>query len=129
MFLPAKQKWSTEEEVFLKDNYKGLHIEDLLKELPGRTDDAIHGKAHRMGITGDRYGVSPVRDKPKGQVKGRKRKRKHRRWCDVRYATKRSPTEGKKPIRIDHKTVIYVPIAATEREIELIKNKFQKTSL
>lgn len=39
---------------------------------------------------------------------------------------KRKPSVETRPLRIDHRTVIYVPVTATEKEIETIKSRYQK---
>lgn len=132
--------WEKQEIDFLKDHYDTLPMWDLSKHLKNRTDNAIHRKAHLLGITGNRYGLNnftsgssyiPGMEKSgksgsRPPVKGRKKKTTHRRWSDQRYKTKNFNPAEMKPVRVDHKTVIYVPATATSSEIEVIKTKYQR---
>ncbi len=36
------------------------------------------------------------------------------------------PTDGKRPIRLDHRTIIYVPADATDQQIATFKAKYKK---
>jgi hypothetical protein len=44
-------KWSMKEEAIMSKYYGRVHIDDLIKQLPGKTLAAVHNKAADMGLT------------------------------------------------------------------------------
>ena len=145
-----KRIWSVEDKMFLRQNYNSMPMPEIMEHLR-RTDDAIHWMASHLGLTGHRYSVnnhlagksytkkgSGTSLKVRGKkiktntvteaIRGRKRKKKGHRWCDQKLASKPFATEGKKTVRIDHKTVIYVPSCLSETEIAAIVAKYKKTT-
>lgn len=145
-----KRDWSEADKDFLRQHYDSMAMPELMQALT-RTDEAIHAMASRMELTGNRYGINNYlagksyksegrkvtpqkktkQEQPKPVtviVRGRKKKPKRRRWCDQKLQTKPFTSEGKKQVRVDHRTVIYVPANATEKEIENIINRYKKST-
>ena len=59
--------WTKQEDQILRDNYFDCAYPELLQLLPGRTRDAIRGRAHRLGINrqwhNGKTGWTPAEDK------------------------------------------------------------------
>jgi hypothetical protein len=146
-----KRIWSDNDKDYLRDNYNNMPMPGLMKHL-SRTDFAIHKMAGLLKITGNRQhihnykngtsykstGKKPGIAAPKRKIKpvvvsvakvSRKAKppMKHR-WCDQKLDMKPFNPTGKILIRVDHRTSIYVPASASQKEIDIIINRYKKVS-
>ncbi|MDY3513401.1 hypothetical protein PG593_04965 [Riemerella anatipestifer] len=48
------KRWGEKEDIFLQENYHSLPIEDIMKELIGRSETAIRWRAKFLGLTNSR---------------------------------------------------------------------------
>lgn len=151
MGLVRNPRWSEDHKAYVKAHYATMSMELMVQHL-GRAAGSIHTMAQRLKCTGKRYGVNNAlagrsynspglttrnhkkkADKPHRKItsavrsNGRKANPdKAKRWDQKKFKIKDFDPSGKKLIRIDHKTCVYVPSKATDKEIETIVNRYKK---
>lgn len=162
------EKWSAEDTAFLRANYNTMSMPDLMTNL-GRGQIAIHRRASKQKIAGNRYSVNnflagkgysapkvenlrgnlgaiaakknnsvtackntgALKSPKKGQNNDpetwrEKRERKEAQKEAQKFKIRPFNSAGKRLHRIDSKTSIYLPIEATNEEIERIINQYKK---
>jgi hypothetical protein len=129
-----KVQWTKEQAKQLKDGYEKLSIATLM-ELLNKSARQIHQKAYKLGITKGRYSIANYKGgKKKGEkqkmitsaIVKNKRVAKHVERRNKPLLHKPFSTEGKKMIKIDRKTSVYVPIKASQKEIDEILGRYKK---
>lgn len=127
MGLIRNARWSKEDKEYLAANYHNTPMDLLVKYLK-REASKIRSIANKMKITGRRYGL----DKPKNPIQEKKQssatEKNQQRWDKKVFPTTTFSSSGKKAVRVDRKTFVYVPITATDKEVESIVNRYRKTA-
>ena len=114
--------WANEHLEFLRSNYANADFKYMLCYLQ-RTKDAVSRKASDLGLKREH--------KKKAAYKGRKAEPMKPMTLAVKNAKHRmkaDPCAGKHPVRIDHKTVVYVPDACTPQQSDAIVSIYRKHS-
>jgi hypothetical protein len=119
----AKTKWLTADKEYLQNNYGSIDTEIIQQHL-NRTQSSIHTMAAQLGITRT-YGKK-VRKPTKKQIERKRRSEKHLRLNQRSYKTKEVSYEGKRAVKIDSKTHVFIDVNASPDEVEWILKQYKR---
>lgn len=129
------KKWTPKQLSDLSANYESMLMDDLIK-LIGKPRPAIYGMAYRLQLSNNRTTVDhranwEQRKKERPEIKVSKNNAPtHGIYVgrDRPFKTKPVDLSAQKPIRIDHRTTVYVSKSATREQINKILSKYNPLS-
>lgn len=125
--MTSYRKWTTIEEAYLRDNYGLFPLPKLAKQM-NRSQKSIASRASFLKLRIDR--------KKKASVKGSGGRmppltlpvqsvlKKHAERANK--ARRVDPIAGRVPLRIDHKTIIYIPANSSAKDIEGYRSRYER---
>lgn len=118
----AKSKWLKSDKEYLKRHYGRLNTELLMQHL-NRTQSAIHSMAGQLGITNNQ---NKLRKITKKQINKKRISDKRLRLNQRVYKTRPFTYEGKRAIKIDSKTILFVDANVTPDELDNILKQYNR---
>lgn len=114
-------RWTKEDNDFLTVNWHSMTTEDIAKKLH-RSENAVKNRANMMGLRKKGF-VTPMRPMCLPTTNNNK---KYAQRANAKSKKVVDPVAGKIPVRIDHRTVIYVAAGTPQKEIEKIMQRYPK---
>ncbi|MGQ0738258.1 MAG: hypothetical protein ACT4OJ_04290 [Bacteroidota bacterium] len=138
----TREAWSDDEKRYLKRHYENTDMVVLMRELK-RPYKSITTMANRMGLkrdlsvncfyadrsfNGPKRSERPKPARPVIHVQKEKTKSLSRKKVEAKMASRPLNLQEKHPVRIDHKTVIYLSNSMSQEEASRVIKKYQRTA-
>jgi transposase len=123
--MQSRMVWNAKADALLKKHYGSMKMMDLTKLL-GTHRKAIYDRARILGIVNTRYGIdkNPVAKRAPRKVAAPEPKQPETpKRVEKTYSTIANPTAGKVPVKLNHKTVVYLPSNYTPEMLQAAKSR------
>jgi hypothetical protein len=117
--------WNKEKDELLKKHYATMKMMEL-EQLLRCSKRSIYERAKILGINCVRYGIDknpPATRAPRKVVTPVKKEPETPKRVEKTYITMANPTAGKVPVKLNHKTVVYLPSNYTPEMLQAAKSR------
>lgn len=125
--MATQRAWSNADEVYLQENYNKQSWRKLAHALD-RSEGAVKSRVSFLGLKREKVKKKPAKGKGIGMKPIALPVAKNLKKYADRARTRKhvDPIAGKVPLYIDHKTTVYIPAGASEKDIAAIRKQYTK---